>query len=556
MGTTNSVGSLYFTGISQYSSDFQSILSRAQQIAQLPITALQNQITANQNKSTALDNLDPVVASVGSAVASLGTLAANGGLSASSSNTNLASVTTTGSTAAGTYTITKIQSLASAASEMSLTGYADTSTTPVSATGVVNLVAGSQTYQLNISKNNNLTGLMNAINGAGAGVTASILTTGTGATPDYLVVTANSTGATTLQLNDLKNPSDLVTNTGTGTETSLTQYADPSSSPVSSSGYVNLVVGSTTYNLNVSASNNLNGLVQAINSAGAGVTASENNGYLTIATNNGLANTIQLDDTTPANVISNTNQGSNADFFLNNVEVTRSSNTINDVVSGISFTLNNTTSVTNPSVTLTVSTDASQLSSALQTLVTSYNSLVDQMNQQKGQSGGVLVGDSLIWQISNDMQQLATYWNPNSSGGIHSLSDLGIEFDDTGKMSLNTSTFNTLSQSQISDAFNFLGSSTSGLGALASNFTQITDPIEGLIQMQLTDYQNEDTHLNTQIGNLTTQAAIAQNALTAQVQAADALCAQLASEQQNVNAQVESLNYVLYGYQQNASGTA
>ncbi len=554
MGTTSSIGSLYFTGISQYSSDFQSILTRSQQIAQLPITALQNQQTDNQNKSQALDTLDPVVADVGSAVASLGTLAANGGLAASSSNNTLASAVTTGTAAAGSYTISDIKSLASASSEMSLTGYANTSTSPVSASGVVNLVSGSQTYQLNISKNNNLTGLVNAINSSGANVTASILTTGTGATPDYLVVTANSTGATTLQLNDLKSPSDLVTNTGTGTETSLTTYADPTSTPVSSSGYVNLVVGSKTYNLNISAKNDLNGVVQAINGAGAGVTATVSNGSLSIATNNSSATTIQLNDMTPSNLISNTNQGSNADFFLNNIEVTRSSNTINDVISGVSLTLNSTTSTTNPSATISVSTDAGQLSNALQTLVTNYNSLVDQVNQQRGQSGGVLVGDSIIWQISNDMQQLATYWNPSSSGSIHSLSDLGVEFDDTGKMSFNQNTFNNLSQTQISDAFNFLGSSTSGLAALANNFTQITDPIEGVIQLQLTDYQTQDTSLSNRITTLTAQATATQNTLTAKVQAADALCAQLASEQTSVNAEVQSLNYVMYGYQQTPTG--
>ena len=554
MGTTSSIGSLYFTGISQYSSDFQSILTRAQQIAQLPITALQNQQTDNQNKSQALDTLDPVVADVGSAVASLGTLAANGGLAASSSNTNLVSAVTTGTAAAGSYTITNIRSLASAASEMSLTGYANTSTSPVSASGVVNLVAGSQTYQLNISQNNNLAGLVNAINNSGANVTASILTTGTGATPDYLVVTANSTGATTLQLNDLKSPSDLMTNTGTGTETSLTTYADPASTPVSSSGYVNLVVGSKTYNLNISANNNLNGVAQAINNAGAGVTATVSNGSLSISTNNSSATTIQLNDMTPTNLISSTNQGSNADFFLNNIEVTRSSNAINDVISGVSLTLNGTTSTSYPSATISVSTDASQLSNALQTLVTNYNSLVDQVNQQRGQSGGVLVGDSIIWQISNDMQQLATYWNPSSSSSIHSLSDLGVEFDDTGKMSFNQNTFNNLSQTQISDAFNFLGSSTSGLAALANNFTQITDPIEGLIQMQLTDYQNQDTSLSDQIATLTAQATVTQNTLTAKVQAADALCAQLQSEQTDVSAEVQSLNYVMYGYQQTPTG--
>jgi flagellar hook-associated protein 2 len=143
---------------------------------------------------------------------------------------------------------------------------------------------GSQAYQLNISQSNSLSGLVNAINKSGAGVTASILTTGTGATPDYLVLTATSTGAMTLQLNDLQSHTDLVTSTGTGTETSLNTYADPSSMPVSASGYVNLLVGSNTYNLNISDSNNLNGLVKAINSSGANVTASIVNNALSIST--------------------------------------------------------------------------------------------------------------------------------------------------------------------------------------------------------------------------------------------------------------------------------
>ena len=162
MGSTSSRGALYFTAISQFSRDFQSILSRAQQIAQIPITALQNDVSSNQNKSQALDTLDPVLASLGWGVASLGSLAANGGLSASSSDSNLVTVTSTGNPAAGSYTISKIKSLASAASEMSLSGYADATSAKVSPSGYSNLVVGSQTHQLNISQNNNLSGLVNA----------------------------------------------------------------------------------------------------------------------------------------------------------------------------------------------------------------------------------------------------------------------------------------------------------------------------------------------------------------------------------------------------------
>jgi hypothetical protein len=70
-------------------------------------------------------------------------------------------------------------------------------------------------------------------------------------------------------------------------------------------------------------------LVQAINSSGANVTASIVNNALSISTKDSSATTIQVKDMTTKNLISNTNQGSNADFFLNGIEVTRLSNTVN-----------------------------------------------------------------------------------------------------------------------------------------------------------------------------------------------------------------------------------
>ena len=73
------------------------------------------------------------------------------------------------------------------------------------------LVLGSNSYTINLtSQTNNLNGLVSAINGLGAGVTASVLTTGSGATPNYLSLSAASTGATTLQLID--DPTGAATN--------------------------------------------------------------------------------------------------------------------------------------------------------------------------------------------------------------------------------------------------------------------------------------------------------------------------------------------------------
>jgi flagellar hook-associated protein 2 len=541
MGTT---AAQYFTGLSTYSSDFQSIIQRAVSIQQIPITALQRQQTDNLNQKQALIALNPDVASLGSAVAALGTMAANQGVSASSSDSSTVSITNIGATAPGTYTVSNISSLAATASETSLTGYADTSTAAVSQTGQVNLVVGSHTYGLNLTGKNNLNGLVNAINNAGAGVNATILHIGS---MNYLSVAANNTGATTLQLNDA--PLDLVTNTGTGAETSTRTYANSAIAPVSGEGNVNLLVGSTTYPLNLTGNNNLTGLMNAINSAGAGVTASISGSAGAYALSmTGPPGTLALNNIpSDANLISSTNQGANAQFTMNGVSVTKASNTISDIIPGVSFNLLNTTTPTT-SVTLSLATDPTQLSNALQAFVTSYNTLVSQTAQQVGPSAGPLGGDLLVSQISQDASQLSSYWN--TSGSIHSLADLGVTFADlTGQMTFNPAVISGLSSSQVSDAFKFLGSSNSGFAALANNFTTLADPLSGLILQQENGYDTENAQISNQITALTTRANAQQAALTAQVQAADALVAQLQSEQSAVSASLTSLSFVLYGSQ-------
>ncbi len=193
---------LTFTGISSFSEDFQTILNRATQIASLPITALQNQQKDLLQQKLLVTNLSGAVDSLASSVSALGTLGDNKALSASSSNTAKVTASNVNSSAPANYNITEITSVAKAAAETSVSGYADSNAAAVSSTGTVQLTVGSSNYTIDLTGKNNLTGLRDAINNLGAGVTASVLTTGTGANPYYLSVTANSTGATTLELRD------------------------------------------------------------------------------------------------------------------------------------------------------------------------------------------------------------------------------------------------------------------------------------------------------------------------------------------------------------------
>jgi flagellar hook-associated protein 2 len=546
---------IYFTGLSSFSSDFQSIIQRAVQIADIPVVNLQTQQAANTADLNALTALEPTVSALGTDVVNLGTLASSQGLSATSSDATTVSVVNTGATAPATYTVSDITSLASAASETSLQGY--TAAQSVSTSGLVNLVIGSSTYQLNLtgSGDNNVSGLAQAINNAGAGVSATVLTSGS---TGYLSVSASNTGATTLQLNSVT-PADLISSNGTGTETSLQTYTDRTSATVSATGQVQFVVGTQTFALSLSAANNnLNGLASAITGANAGVTATVTGSagaYSLSLSDASGPTTIQLNDLqSPANLITGANQGTNTSFSLTGIPnpIVESSNTITDVIPGVSFTLQNT--LPSGSVTLSLATDPTQLSSALETFVTDYNTLVSAVSAQQGQSAGPLQGDLIINEISSDMQSLVTYWNPTGTSTIHSLSDMGVTFNDTGQLSFDASAFSALSDTQISDAFKFLGSASTGFAALASNFTQLTDPISGMIQTQIDGYNSTNTELGNEITTAEAKVTQVQQSATAQAEAADALVAELQQQQSALDSSIQSVNYVLYGRQVSANG--
>lgn len=445
---------LTFTGVSTFSSDFQTILKRAVSIASLPMTSLQNQQKDLLQQKLLLSNLSASVGALSTSVSTLGSVGKNKALGASSSNTAKVAVTSVNTENPASYTIANITSVAKAAAETSIAGYADTTSAAVSTTGIVKLTKGASQYTIDISGSNTLTGLRNAINALGAGVTASILTTGNGATPYYLSITANSTGATTLELRD--DP--------TGANTSL-------------------------------------------------ITAA--------------------------------NQGANTVFELNGVAVIKPTSLINDVVPGISFQVLATTAA-NEQATLTIAPDRSKLSNALSQFATAYNDAREQVNAQVGSGAGLLSGDFLVRDIQSRLRSVASF---TGAASIKGLADLGIEFDNNGVASFRSSAITTLSDTQLADAFEFLGNATTGFGTLATSLNAVSNSVTGMAKIQLDKYEETDKRLTEQIAAITERVNNLQLTLTAKLQAADSLLASLQSQQSMLDASLKSLSFSVYGKQ-------
>jgi flagellar hook-associated protein 2 len=441
-----------FTGVSTYSSDLQSILTRSAQIAQIPVQALQSDQTTLQSQATDLGTLQASVSSLAQAIATLGTLSSGGALAATSSDTNIGAVVSGAGASAGTYTISDVTSLAVQSSATMTNGVANAATTAVAPTGndTLYLVAGGAPNTITLtSATNNLDGLQAAINAANAGVTASILTTTGGS---YLTMTANLAGATNIQL--------------------------------------------------LTDSNN------------------------------------------PATGLMSMNQtGSLAQFEVNGLPATSTSNQVTGVIPGVTLNLNPATLKTE-SATITVAANAQPITDALQSMASAYNALHTQIGTEFGATAGALNGNSVVLSIQSLMHQFAFY---QGTGGVQSLMDLGISIDDSGTMSVDPSVVSAMSAGQVSSALSFIGNSSTGIASLASSFTNYSDPTTGVLQQQITQDQKSAQTLQNQIDAMNVRIAAAQQTETTKVEAADSLLAELQSQQSMLTATIQGLNYTLYG---------
>jgi flagellar hook-associated protein 2 len=447
------ISPIAFTGLSKYSEDFQTILTRQTNIASLPLRSLQNQQTDLLAQKTLVGGIRSATVSLGDAVRALGQLGESKGLVASSSNSAKVTATNASATAPVSYNITEISSIARAASETSAVGFATSGATAVASTDTVQLQVGSETFSLDLTGRNNLEGLRNAINGlSNAGVTATVLNTGSATDPFYLSISANSPGAKTLRL---------------------------------------------------------------VDDNGAG-----------------------------ADLLTSANQGANTVFKLNGVEVSKQSTFINDVVPGVTFNILGTTSGSE-SVSVSLASDRTRLRSALQNFASAYNEVAGQLDSQIGPAAGLLSGDFLVRETQDTLRALTRY--EGSSGSVRSLAALGIELDRQGRMTFNTETFDALSSSQVSAGFAFLGSPTTGFGALVAKVDGITDPVTGLAKLQTDRYDVTDSRLSNEIAEMSERINNMQRSLSARLQAADALLGQLQSQQSLVDASIQGLKFSLFG---------
>ena len=336
----------------------------------------------------------------------------------------------------------------------------------------------------------------------------------------------------------------------------LTTVSDPNSGNISDATSYTLTVGNNSYTITPSG-NTLEDLADALSVSGQvqatlvniGAPSSPNYRLSLEGTQLGdLPIQLTANDGTGKDqplLTAETPPGSAAEYQVNGQPATpiQTSTPTVTIAPGVSVTL-----LAAGTATVSVNASTAALSNAFSQLASAYNNAMSDINQNRGQSGGALAGDSLVMTLEDTLQRIAGYSTGNS--GLSSLTSLGFSFDESGVLSFNPSAFATATSGQMTQLENFLGSSTTGgfLQAATNALTGIEDPTDGILPQDLNSLSNQITAKNQAMSDKQDQVNQLQTNLTQQMAMADASIAGMEQQLQSLQGyfqalQTEELSY-------------
>ncbi len=365
------------------------------------------------------------------------------------------------------------------------------------------------------------------------------------------VTSSNSSVVTGTAVSGTISGNNIVDVTSLATNDSWSSTALASSSTALSSGTITVTGANgtpTTVTLG-SGVNTLTDLANTINGDDLGVTANvitdANGSSLSIVSNtSGSASDFTVSSSNPSSFgFTEVNPGSNASLTINGIPISSASNTVTGVVPGLTLNLLSTTS---SPVTLSVSPDTSQITTAINQFVSDYNTLITAVNAQYSDTGsgeGVLAGDPTVSSLQTALMQSVDYTYSPASGTttMPNLSSLGITVNSDGTLSVDSTTLSQALQNNFSDVQSFFqGSSQNGFAnALDQQLTTFTSPGTGAFSVDLQSISSETSDLQTDISNFQTNViGPLQTQLQSEYSKAEIALQQLPGELKDVDAEL------------------
>lgn len=211
-------------------------------------------------------------------------------------------------------------------------------------------------------------------------------------------------------------------------------------------GTIKLTMGTESKDIAIESSDTLTKIATKINEAGMGIQASivtdvdGKERLMLRSKETGTDKAFTVSSALAALGQKTTQDAQNAKVELNGLVVESSTNTFANTIPGMSFTVSEV--VTSPAATLNVKADTEAMKKNIQEFVDTYNELNDLLTQstkyvEESKTAGVLQGDSATVSLQNSLRML-TQGISGSTGGLTRLAEIGIQMQEGGKLSTDT----------------------------------------------------------------------------------------------------------------------
>ncbi len=265
--------------------------------------------------------------------------------------------------------------------------------------------------------------------------------------------------------------------------------ADADTTQFSSASPMTIKVGEDSFNVDVDGKT-LQEIRDEINKAtdNKGVTASilhDDQGYRLLLTGDetGSNNFIELSNSPLTMTTINEDRDGNGNFeaadldavmiFENNFTVTRSSNSVSNLIDGV------TLDIKKPGeVVIDISRDDEAIKENVQAFADAYNALKDEIkNQRKGQ----LEADSTLSSIESRMISVLNSGNSITDSSFKFLSEVGLAVDKEGQMKLDSSLFTKQMNADFSSVVNLFSVKDEGFASRLESVAKSILDTDGLI---------------------------------------------------------------------------
>jgi flagellar hook-associated protein 2 len=543
------------TGATTPGIDVTSAVAAAIYADRAPERGWQADQTTLSSQTTALTAMQTASAALATDMQAMNTL--TGPLAARTVSSSSSEVTATAATGtvAGVHSVV-VNSLAATGAWYSDLESSATANLPPSSITISTTAGPSLTVTTGTTgKAANLTALASTINNdQSLGVTATVVTDTTGS---RLAIISNTPGV----------KADFSVS---GSYTSWTAPVLPSGTTLGANS-ISLSIGGvpTTITTTAGEKSDYNQLAAAINNAPNNVTTTGStttpsafvtaavttnaagDQTLTITSNSAAQFSINEPSTTPGQSagfgFTQAVAGTDASVTVDGVPGDYASNTVTGAIPGVTLTLLGTTSGT--PAALTVASDATQASNAINQFVTDYNTAIGLVTSQfqfssATGSEGVLASDPIVRSLQATLQQALNYVAVPATGTtttVTTLNDLGIAAGSDGTLSVDTTTLNNALTNNALDVQNFFeGTSLNGFAAqMNTAMNTFTSPANGAFTVDLSSISASSTAITSQINNFeTSYIANQQIVMTAMYSAAEIALQQLPQQMAQLNAEL------------------